>query len=177
MRLFTAIELTPEIRESIRKLYPEVASPAMSMAKPEAIHITLRFIGEVREKKLGELESALAGVKLAPFTLKFKGVGVFPNLKFIRVIWVGCESEELNKLEHEIDNAVGKYCDKPSERFSGHVTIARPKGPVKLGDFFDKSKEREFGEMEVKSFVLKKSLLAPGGAVHSVVKEFKLGAE
>jgi 2'-5' RNA ligase len=174
MRLFVAVELAPEIKANIKKLEPELNSPMLRITNPEMIHVTLRFIGEVDEAKVQEMESALAGVKAAPFSLKFKGVGAFPSAKFIRVVWVGCESPELTALADKVDEAIGKYCEKRAERFSEHVTIGRPRGPVQLGDFFEQNLGREFGEMQVKSFSLKSSVLAPGGAVHKTVKEFEL---
>ncbi|MBI5046728.1 RNA 2',3'-cyclic phosphodiesterase [Candidatus Micrarchaeota archaeon] len=185
MRLFVALELPDEIKQKIQKtsekLRQELDSNSLSIVKPENMHLTLRFIGEVDEKTLEEIDRRLKQIKFKPVDCSVKGVGVFPNEKHAKVIWVGIESSgKLESLATQVIQSlrgIGKE-DRIEERFSAHITIARMKRngkrKIELDEFLANNRTLEFGEVNVQKFELIESKLKPEGAEYIVLKEYKL---
>src|SRR5260370_41998912 len=96
--------------------------------RPENLHWTLKFIGEVPETKLAAIRSALAGARSdQPVTLDFRGLGFFPNEKHPRVFWAGIEASANSKtLAADIDKATEKIGIPLAKRpCSPHLTRAR----------------------------------------------------
>ena len=92
MRLFIAVQVPEELRGKLGALSKEIEQEGIRPVKPEKMHITLRFIGEYPEDKVGEIEEMLKSVRFKGFDCSLKGVGVFPNEDYIRVVWAGIES-------------------------------------------------------------------------------------
>jgi len=111
VRLFVAIDLDEPIRQKIVR-FVEGASgfaPDVRWMKPEALHLTLKFIGEFPDARLQELKQTLATVRSEPFDIAFSGTGFFPTPKAARVFWVGVNADvRLQKLASIIDEAAAK---------------------------------------------------------------------
>src|SRR5437588_1223948 len=108
MRLFVATDLEDPIRQKIVRFVEGVSgfAPDVRWMKPEALHVTLKFIGEFPEPKLDQLKAALAGVKSTSFDISFRETGFFPTAKAPRVFWVGVHADErLQKLAAAVDDA------------------------------------------------------------------------
>ena len=92
--------------------------------------------------------------------VKLRGVGVFPNESYIRVVWIGCKSKDnsLKELSDRINEGIGEL-GFPREENTPHLTIARVKRRINLLDFLAKYKNADFGEFEVTQFFLKQSIL------------------
>ena len=94
LRLFVALELPPHVLEALeavqRDLRVQVPERAARWVRPEGIHLTLKFLGDVPAGQVGEIEQGLhaAAKGHAPFELRTEGLGVFPNPKRARVLWV-----------------------------------------------------------------------------------------
>src|SRR6267143_4215727 len=175
MRLFVALEIPSAVRENLAGLLKSLraVSPQTRWVRPENLHVTLKFIGEVPETKLAAIRSALAGARFdQPVTLGFRGLGFFPNDKHPRVFWAGIEaSPNLKTLAADIDNGTEKP-GIPSEQrtFSPHLTLARfePPGlPEKLRSVIRENARREFGSVAAREFHLIESKLKPGGAEYT----------
>ena len=160
MRVFISVEVPEEIREKAARLAEELPKDAVRPVKPENMHLTLRFVGEIPKDAVDRVKKKLGEVKFSPFVAKFRGVGVFPSENYVRVVWVGVESEELLSLASEVKNAMKG--EKGDERFSAHLTIARVKRKIDARGFLEKHRNDEFGEFEIKSFELMQSKLQPG---------------
>src|SRR5579885_325573 len=95
MRAFVAIDIPSNIRERIRDLIGALKplDPNIRWARPEGVHITLKFLGEVPLPKVEQVSSALSNVKLpASFRVGIEGCGYFPNERSPRVAWLGIEA-------------------------------------------------------------------------------------
>jgi 2'-5' RNA ligase len=139
---------------------------------PENIHLTLKFFGDVGPDKLSILDSKLHDIKCAPFDVKVKGVGAFPNVNYIRVVWAGCESKALESLAGKINDSL--FPTFPKEEFAPHITIARIKVRADTRSFFEKYVTNYFGSFKVERFSLKRSTLGPMGPVYETITEFEL---
>lgn len=175
MRCFIAIELPQEVLQKLSTLSQELP-PGVSKVKKENMHITLKFLGEVDEKKLPDVVSVLGKCVVPPFSVSLSGVGAFPKPYFPRVVWAGVHSEELARLAASIEESLDSLGFEKEKAFSGHVTLARVKNPVELRQFFAAHADDLFGSFSVNEFVLKKSTLAPSGPVYETLKRFRLAA-
>ncbi len=179
MRLFTALDPTPEVHEKLTALLRQLQPAAkLRWTKPENLHLTLKFIGEWPEGRLDELKKALASVAAgAPFDVKFSGLGFFPNARSPRVFWVGIEaSPELRQLAAAVDRALEPLGIAPEKRaFAPHLTLARIQERPALGDLhraIESLPSREFGVFSPECFYLYQSQLRPGGSVYTRNAEF-----
>ena len=170
MRLFIAVELSNDILEKLSQAQASLPKEGLALVKPENQHLTLKFLGEVPDEKVEAIKSALDSCKRAPFTISVKGAGVFPNEKFVRVVWAGVESKELAELAGCIEHSlVSIGFPKETHPFSPHATLARAKMKVDVGEFLARFRNFDFGSCKINSFVLKKSMLTPQGPVYADV--------
>jgi 2'-5' RNA ligase len=179
MRVFVAIEISSnEIINLISKFQSEIHINAKPV-EPHNLHFTLQFLGEISQDITEKVMVSLNSVKFSNFMVNFKGVGVFPSLKFPRVVWIGTDENGGNlliELAKKVENALtplGFSVDKP---FKPHITVFRIKN--KIGDIskeLDKFKSVDFGTQEVTGFKLKQSVLSSKGPIYSDLMEIKAG--
>ena len=152
----------------------------LKLVEPENIHITLKFLGDTEEELvegiITAMQTAIEGIQ--PFTLKFVGMGAFPNPNYIKVIWVGMENvDNFVTIAKRLDTELKPLGFKPEKRgFSPHLTVARVKsrrGKDDLQKLLSQYKTHEFGKVHVDNIRLKKSELTPKGPIYSTVKELK----
>ncbi len=184
IRSFIAIELSEEIKEKLSALQGELrkSNADVRWVNIDGVHLTLKFLGYVREDKINTIAKAISEVckGLPPFSMGLKGVGAFPNLRQPRVVWVGVkDSIPLISLQREIEErmfALG--FQKEERRFSPHLTIGRIrslKGVVELAKIIEGVKDKELAAMEVRALALIKSELKPTGAQYTGLAETPLG--
>jgi 2'-5' RNA ligase len=183
MRTFIAVELPEKIKKEIEELQAPLkrTDASVSWVKPGNIHVTLKFLGEVPEEKIGEVfsatQKALEGA--TKFTMNLKGTGAFPNLKRPRVIWIGAGSgeEELSSLASRIEQEMEKIgFAREKRRFSAHFTIGRVKSPKNVERLMEMvtSSDFETEEIQVNEVVVMKSQLDPRGAIYTPLKKIPL---
>lgn len=184
MRTFIAIDLDKEIKKNLSLLVSELnkGSKNIKWVKPEGMHITLKFLGEITGEKVSDIENVLERIlgKSKPFPLRIIGTGYFPSgKKNPRVLWVGIEEEEtLKALQFQLEGELEKL-GFPRERreFHPHLTLGRIKDYSNLGDTLirlEKYQQRNFGEMRVNKLSFFQSVLKPTGAEYSILSEFEL---
>jgi 2'-5' RNA ligase len=189
IRTFIAIELDESIKDSLIKLQERLKGEAprgsVRWVRPEGIHLTLKFLGDVPANQIGEITRALARScqGFAPFYLSCGGLGCFPNLKRPRVLWVGIQEETgtLAQLQKAIEENVAPL-GYPTEKrkFSPHLTLGRVQRRVssgdqrRLGELVKVSEIGTLSQMQVKSVNLMRSDLRPSGAVYTRLAEVEL---
>src|SRR5260370_30896686 len=129
MRLFVALEIPSEVRENLAALLKSLraVSPQTRWVRPENLHVTLKFIGEVPETKLAAIRSALARARSdQPVTVDFRGLGFFPNHKHPPDFCAGLETAPIPKpLAADIDKGTEKLGIAREQRpFSPPLTLA-----------------------------------------------------
>ncbi|WP_455364338.1 RNA 2',3'-cyclic phosphodiesterase [[Eubacterium] cellulosolvens] len=151
----------------------------LKTVKRENIHLTLRFLGEIGEGGVSEIIELLKEVNFKPFELSLKGVGVFPNQRYIRVIWLGLKQgeKELGEIASLIEQRLRTLrFPADNKRFSPHLTIARVRSKRNndnLIPYLQEWKDRDFGQQLVNTIHLKKSVLTPLGPIYSTLFERK----
>ena len=136
MRLFTAIDIPPDVLHNVEALLDRLRPTArIKWSPPGSMHITTKFIGEWPEERLPELNRSLAALPAsAPVDICIRNVGFFPNPHAPRVFWAGIEaSPELASLARETERALEPLGIAPEQRaFSPHLTLARIKERVPM---------------------------------------------
>lgn len=147
------------------------------------LHFTVKFLGNVEEMQIGPIGEALAETlrPFSRFTLNAKGLGVFPDARRARILWVGLRDGELATLAATIDKKMISLGFAPEARnFQPHLTIGRWRrfnaSPNKLARELERWKEIEFGQFEVKEVILFHSILKPEGAIYHPLNAVRLAA-
>jgi len=176
MRLFIAIEIPKEIKDELHKLQNELrrAGAEVSWTRPENIHLTLRFLGEVGEYQLEELKRLCVetAAEFHSFKLQLKDTGYFPGFRNPRVLWVGlagqvsAAGEVQKRLEEGLISIGFDQEDKP---FKPHLTIGRVKSGKNVKPLVAASDMYPLPELpfEVGEIVLMKSELQSAGAQYT----------
>lgn len=145
------------------------------------MHLTLKFIGGLDETELHPLTEALGeiGSRIPPFTLRSEDLGAFPSMRSPRTLWLGMEnSAELRALKEAIEEALfTRGFNRDEKDFTPHLTLCRirsRKDSRALAPAATAIKVEKKVAFVVNAFVLYKSILGPGGARHSVIREFPL---
>ena len=178
MRLFTGLDLPPEVVGNLQKLLERLRPKArIQWSPPENLHITTKFIGEWPEERLEELKTALQGIEgRPPISLHIQKVGFFPNPHSPRVFWCGIEAPGLEPLATATDRATSALGIPAEQRaFSPHLTLARIKERLDLQPLRETIAalpSLDFGSFEVRSFFLYQSRLRPAGSVYTRLAEF-----
>jgi len=151
----------------------------VKIVEPENLHVTLRFLGELFQSQIEQIADSLKGLKFKKFEIELRGLGAFPNTRYMNVVWAGITrgAEELARIAEEVEPRV-REAGVPSDRkgFSPHVTIARVKsgrGREHLARVISGMADEEFGHMIIESLALKRSDLRPGGPVYSNMYEVR----
>jgi 2'-5' RNA ligase len=185
IRSFIAIELPGELKQALTELqrkFKSAGSLPVKWVDPGNIHLTLKFLGDIdaadTSKIITALEEAVRG--LPPFNLEVRGLGVFPNMSRIQIIWVGLYGDlgKLSQLQKRIETSLKPLGFPPEARpFSPHLTLARvrdfahPDERQKLGKLISAASFEEKYAINVNAINLMKSQLTREGPIYS-----KLGA-
>jgi len=175
VRTFIAIDIEDEnVVQGIVSFQRELVKYGkFKIVKPENLHITLKFLGEVDPSKIGIIAEVLDNIETDTFEICFRGLGCFPSPARPNVVWVGV-SEDNSSLLHiwsYIEDQLQKYGFQRERRgFKPHLTIARVKFISDRQGFRNliyRYRGFELGVQKVSSIKLKKSVLTPTGPVYS----------
>lgn len=177
IRLFVALDLPETLRQRLSLMGGGV--PGARWQRPDQMHLTLRFIGEVEPPLFADICAALAGVTGAPFTTRLGGVGQFGDRK-PRAIWAGVERvEPLLRLQYKVEHALQRIGLPPEgRRYTPHVTLARLRNaPREAVAIFCQSHSLFASErFPVTSFHLYSSHLSSEGSRYLIEESFALAA-
>lgn len=183
MRAFLAADIGGELKDKIAEVQEQLkeADAPVKFVEPHNLHFTFKFFGEIDEEKT---EKIIAAVKnkvqnYGPFEIFIKGVGVFPNLRYIRVLWLGVEdSEPFSKLQMDLDGDFVEQGFKKERSYVPHLTMGRVRGAKNKDALISKInelKEVKIGKMKIEKLLLMESVLKrDSGPIYTVVKEFEL---
>jgi len=198
VRAFIAVELDSNLRTAISSLQAQVKDELtkelrksapdarLQWVKPESIHLTLKFLGDIREEQISDIQGALTMSLRTEscFLLQIAGMGVFPDLRAPRVLWVGLEpttpSSPTLRLAKAVETAMTTLEFPPeSKPFTAHLTIARIKERGReigraMSDIGLLAKGHPLGTLSVRAVSLMKSDLQPSGARYTRLCEITL---
>lgn len=173
MRAFVAICIESKIIDEIFMVGGQVAGgvTGLRLVRPENIHLTLKFLGEVDEHRVASIDQALqeAARPFSPFIINAKGLGVFPGIKRPQVLWAGVEGHRLFALTSAIETSLEPIGFARDDRsFKPHLSIGRWRqfrgSSAALGREIERWKNHDFGTSTVREIVLFQSVLRSDGA-------------
>lgn len=176
-RVFIAITLPRHIVATLGDVQADLKQFGLKVkwTRPEKIHLTLKFLGDVNEKDIQTVVTIVdrSTTGIEAIRLRARGVGVFPSVKRARVLWTGItgQTDLLGKLQENIDaglSEIGFLREK--RRFTGHLTVGRLKGthhPDKLIDIIKKFKDMESDLFTADTVHVIKSDLTPSGPIYT----------
>jgi 2'-5' RNA ligase len=192
LRTFIAIALPTQIREKIKEqqrlLARDLNEPPIRWVRPESIHLTLKFLGEISPQQAQQIQSKMLEITSQfPTTIVVvEGLGCFPNYSRPRVIWLGLQDAQavLSKMQNLLDRSLEDHGFAPEERgFSPHLTIGRVHRRVshqhrkELGNKIAQINIPAIGSFTADMIHLFQSELKPSGAVYTQLASASLGAD
>ncbi len=179
MRTFIALNLPGRERRRIWDAAEPLRDQEVPVRWVEAdnLHLTLKFLGEVRPEKLGDVEAIVRRIASStePLSLRLGGFGAFPTLRKPRVIWLGVDATPaLRCLKQDLEWALaGRGFEAETRDFHPHLTLGRANTRVGEGPFRDLDSlvaRLEFsGRVDFRSLDLMRSRLGREGARYTVV--------
>lgn len=173
VRAFVAMPLPETTLQTICKLQQELAAalPGVRWVKPETIHLTLAFLGDIAEDSLEKLGSSMLSIGdlQPPVTATFSGVGAFPARSRPRVVWLGLDGGTTLSRIHEALVAELHALQLPVDNrpFVPHLTLGRSRKPHPgAGRILESFSDRDCGSAQLDQLVLYESRLGPQGAQH-----------
>ena len=184
-RTFCAIELSDEVRarlaDHIKQVRETVPEASASWSRPENVHLTLKFFGNVPTKKLARISNAAARVasEFSSFQIKIGGTGLFPKASRAQVLWIGVEdpSGDLAELQRRFEEESAREgFEKEDRAYRPHLTIARLRRPEGARQLAATHLQTEFGfsEIRVNEFVVFRSELSPKGSRYTAISKHRL---
>jgi 2'-5' RNA ligase len=181
-RTFCAIELPQDFRaqleDHVRRLRETVPDAIASWSKPENVHLTLKFFGNVPKEKLPRISDAAARVasEFSSFQIRIGGTGVFPRRSRPQVLWIGVEdsSGRLSDLQQRLEEEfAGEGFPKEDRGYRPHLTIARLRSPEDARPLAEAHIQTKFSfiEVPVNEFVVFRSQLSPKGSIYTVISK------
>ena len=183
IRTFVCIELPPDIKAGIAGLQESLKKVGRGVrwSRPEGIHLTLKFLGDVEEDKIENIGErvAVACEGIAPFHIELAQAGAFPNFRRPRVFWLGIHEESgfLGRLQKEIDKQLRETgFQKEARAFSPHLTIGRVKSGDDLSALCEALQNVHIEPMPLQAnqVVVMQSRLRPSGALYTPLKVINL---
>ena len=186
IRAFIAIPLSDEMLATLGHIAAQLrqgpGGGAGRWVRPEGIHLTLKFLGDVPGERLSVIGAVLDKVcrAHAPFALRLAALGCFPNARRPRVIWAGVEEEtgRLERLQAAVERELAREgFPREERRFTPHLTLARVheraarEEVAALGSAVATYTAVEMPTMTARAVLLIQSDLRPGGAVYTVRHE------
>ncbi len=183
-RIFVAVPLEESLRGAVRDLQQQMenAGAVARWTRPEQLHFTLQFLGEISAAQVARVKVATreAAAGAAPFPISLRGLGAFPSFQRPQVIWIGVADgrEPLQALAGGLGEALAKQRFPSEPRpFRPHLTLARVRSTRNwgelvraLGDFRD----TDVGGQQVDRLIVFESHLSPKGPSYTPIEEVAL---
>ena len=188
MRLFVAVEVGSDVQGAASRAIDDLkrrterGAPRarVTWVRPDHLHLTIRFIGEV-DAALGDTIAAALGqpLRVPAFNLTIEGMGTFPPKRPPRVIWAGITAglEHLHAVEQEVGSRLDKVVPSGENRdYHPHLTLGRVKSPAGLRPavLLDGLDQAVFGVVRVGAVTLFESRLSSAGPTYVALGRTRL---
>ena len=183
-RIFVAFEISEELRSAGREIIRQLSEVAddVRWVKPENMHVTLKFLGEVEDRELHDVCRAVSGAVagLSGFSLPCRSVGAFPNVKRPATLWMGLDDphNELRHLHGRIEESTAAIGFAQEHRpYRGHITLGRIRSRREnepLSRMLTGLADRELADLSVNELVVFSSELERGGPVYTAISRIPL---
>lgn len=176
IRSFICIDVPGEVKAAIERVQAKLRRlpVEVSWTRPANVHLTLKFLGEVEEARLGRVGEVLDAIArdCAPFELVTDRGGVFPTADRPRVLWIGVRDERglLRALVAQVEDALAQYgFTRELRPFTAHLTVGRVRSERSARELARLFLAEEFPShrFRVTHLILMRSDLRPDGALYT----------
>ena len=182
MRAFLAFEVSAEVRENLAKVEEELKQTRadIKLVEKENLHFTVKFLGEIPETMVEEVDRRLGKLTLQRMEVDVRGLGAFPDLRRPRVVWAGVSPHDLASISgngQQVIDALEGVGESDDRGFNPHITVARVRSPRNveaLTSLIRECSAKEFGRSTISALKLKSSSLTPNGPTYRDVREYAL---
>jgi len=187
LRAFVALPVSPGLVEALSGIQVELAAQVpprtVRWVRRDQLHLTLKFLGNVRTDRIAELAAAIHAVSAGSpaFHLSVTGIGAFPDCRHPRVVWAGIagQTDLLMTLQQRIEAATSGLGEASDTRpFQPHLTLGRVtasgRGAAEVGAVLERAKTGHVGDWQAAEVRLIRSQLAATGAAYSDLAVFPL---
>ena len=186
IRTFVAVPVPGAVTDFITQIQNRLKTSRINIRWIPAanIHLTLKFLGDIEPARVPEIKTQLdaASRLTTPFVLNAKGVGVFPNRRQARVMWVGLIGDlgQLERFKQTIESGLASLGFKRDRRpFRAHLTIGRMRqrpDPKALGVLVEPLKDETGEPFTIDQIRFYQSVLRPSGAEYKLLHTASLAA-
>lgn len=161
-----------EVQDSLLKTGADLKS-----VEPQNIHITMRFLGDIQATMVDSIHDGMKKVDFSAFNCGIQGLGVFPDLRYTRVVWAGITegSDELQKVAEQLETQLRTLGFRADPKgFNPHLTLARVRtgrNKAELARRVQELVDYDFGIVRADCLRLRKSVLTPQGPIYSTLRE------
>ncbi len=184
LRLFFALP-ADGVQEPLKDVYRNMKKFDLQLktVSPDNLHITLKFLGNTRYDIYEKLRDDFIKISfdVPPLIFKLNGLGGFPNVRRVRVIWCGLMGDVtgVDSIHRGIEDLAEKHGFKKETRgFTPHITLARvrndQRSPAELMQYLEANRDTLYGEVQFSRLVLFRSELRKGGPVYTAMAEKRL---
>jgi len=182
IRSFIAFTLPDEVKRSLAEAKASLMAYGFNIrwVPSDNIHLTLKFLGDIRQEDVSRAEEAMASAALGrkSITLQARGLGVFPGVRRPRVIWAGLagDTEQIADCQADLElNLSALGFPREKRPFRSHLTLGRVKGKSihsgKLSEAIRRGAPFASPSATVDRLVLYRSELRPTGAAYTILRE------
>jgi 2'-5' RNA ligase len=182
MRIFVGILIPDDLKPKITKIQKRFSKFDIKLVEPENLHFNLKFIREIGENELKIVKNEMLKLKelFEPFVIRIKGIGAFPNERYVRVIWLGVKEgkQTLMALAQRVDDIFEKLSFERDRDYIPHLTLGRVRSGKNKDELLSIIKELndvDVGEMLVKEIDIVRSTLTPKGPIYKSIFSISLG--
>lgn len=179
IRVFVAIPIPEAVVVFVKNIQAQLQLPGMDVRwlADSHIHLTLKFLGDIERSRVPAVTAQMdtAAGQILPFRLKARGVGVFPDRRHARVVWVGLDGEldRLGEIRIALESCLESIgFSRENRRFHPHLTIGRTRRQIvaqNLRRSLDTLKDAASDLFQVDRLMLFKSILKPAGAEYTLL--------
>jgi len=170
------------VRDNLMKVEEQLsrARADIKLVERENLHFTVKFLGEISESTVEEVDRRLRALSLRRMEVGVRGLGAFPDLRRPRVVWAGVAPQDVPSISssgQQVIDALEGIGESDDRGFHPHITLGRVRSPRNLEALTSVIREcsvKEFGRSSISALKLKSSGLTPSGPIYRDVKEYSL---
>jgi 2'-5' RNA ligase len=189
IRAFVAIDLPDDLGKDVQNLLASLQdlpdSGLIRWVKPQALHLTLAFLGNINRDRIPEIAASLqeAARTCVPFECRLTDLGAFPNWRKARILHLEVDDPTggLKRIQHQVQSALSPLGFQPDRRaFSPHLTLGRVRDRAsrrsldELNNLVQNVRMPDFKPWYVKEIHFVQSDLLPSGPQYSRLGSFEL---
>jgi 2'-5' RNA ligase len=180
-RAFISVDIEPNaplvgLLDQLRQIRAD-----LKVVKASNLHVTLKFLGDTDEGLVDQITDRMrrSVEGTSPVTVRLEGIGAFPSMSNIRVVWIGMsDGKPLADVSSRLDKSLEEMgLERDRKGFKPHLTVARARsgnGLEAVQELIAANAATDFGEYEIDRITLKKSVLTPKGPQYSDVTHVML---